>query len=85
MTGVPNTLVAIPDEKTHSKYRKLVADTYTMTALKGYEPYIDEVITRWLGVFDRFATSGDVMNISLWSHYCQFSPYQCLFSGCSSR
>ena len=36
-----NTLVSIGDEATHSKYRKLVSNAYSMTSLKAYEPYVE--------------------------------------------
>lgn len=70
MAGITTSLPAIVDETTHSTYRKLVSSSYTMSALKEYEPYIDEMTKRWLAVFEKFAESGKPMDISLWSHYC---------------
>lgn len=68
--------MSIVDEQTHAKYKKLVAESYSMSSLKGFEPDVDEMIARWLDVFGRFALSGEVMNVSLWAHYCLcFSLY----------
>jgi cytochrome P450 len=70
MAGITTAIVAILDEATHSKYRRLVSNSYSMSALKEYEPRIDEVTETWLGVFSKFAEHGEVMDLSLWSHYC---------------
>jgi hypothetical protein len=71
MGGIKTSLPSIPDEATHSTYRKLVSSAYSMSALKDYEPYIDEITDRWLAVFDQFAKSGEALNITEWSHYCR--------------
>ena len=58
------------DEKTHSQYRKLVSNAYSMSSLKGYEPYVDDMVNRMVQVCSRYADSQESMNISLWCHYC---------------
>lgn len=63
-------LVAIPDEYTHGRYRRPVAHAYSLSSLKGYEPYIDEMIQKLVDVLDEAATSGRTINMSDWLHYC---------------
>ena len=72
--GVTTSLLSIPDEKTHSQYRKLVSNAYSMTSLKGYEPYVDEMVNRFVEVCNEHAESQAPMNLSLWCHYCELSP-----------
>lgn len=66
-----NTLVSIGDEATHSKYRKLVSNAYSMTSLKAYEPYVDDILNRFIEVCDECSRTKKPMNISLWCHYCK--------------
>lgn len=72
--GVTTNLLAIPDDTTHSKYKKLVSNAYSMAALKDYEPYVDEMINRFTAVCDRHVQIQTPHNISLWCHYCEFTP-----------
>jgi cytochrome P450 len=67
---VSTSLLSIPDEKTHSQYRKLVSNAYSMTSLKGYEPYVDDMVNRFVEVCDEHAFTHKPMNLSLWCHYC---------------
>jgi cytochrome P450 len=63
-------LVAIMDEYTHGRYRRPVAHAYSLSSLKGYEPYIDEMIQKLVDVLDEAAISGRTINMSDWLHYC---------------
>lgn len=69
--GVTTSLLSISSETTHSQYRKLVSNAYSMSSLKGYEPYVDEMIDRFMQVCDTYARSGEPMNISRWTHFCK--------------
>lgn len=73
MNGAETALVSIRDEETHARYKKLVAGSYSMSSLKGYEGFVDDIIERWLGILQKFAERGEVVNISQWSHYCALS------------
>jgi len=64
-------LVAIQDEYTHGRYRRPVAHAYSLSSLKGYEPYIDEMIQKLVSILDDFERSGKVVNMSDWLHYCK--------------
>ncbi|OCT54514.1 benzoate 4-monooxygenase cytochrome P450 [Cladophialophora carrionii] len=70
--GVTTSLLSIPDEKTHSQYRKLVSNAYSMTSLKGYEPYVDDMVNRFVEVCNQHAFAGKPMNLSLWCQYYCF-------------
>ncbi|KAL3484492.1 cytochrome P450 [Aspergillus germanicus] len=85
--GVKMSLLSIPDEQTHSKYRKLVSHAYSMTSIKGYGPYVDRMVRKFIEVCDEHAASKEPMNLSLWCHYYCFdvissltlsSPIGCL-------
>lgn len=69
--GVTTSLLSISSETTHSQYRKLVSNAYSMSSLKGYEPYVDEMINRFMQVCDAYSRSGEPMNISRWTHFCK--------------
>ena len=69
--GVTTSLLSMQDEKLHSQYRKWVSNAYSMSSLKGYEPYDDEMVSRFVEVCDRYARTQEPMNISLWCHYCK--------------
>ncbi|OAL36511.1 hypothetical protein AYO20_04127 [Fonsecaea nubica] len=66
------SLLSILDEKTHSQYRRLVSNAYSLSSLKGYEPYVDEMVNRLVEVFDGHAADHTPLNISLWCHYYCF-------------
>ncbi|KEF59855.1 uncharacterized protein A1O9_04703 [Exophiala aquamarina CBS 119918] len=70
--GVTTSLLSIPDETTHSKYRKLVSNAYSLSSIKAYEPYVDEMINRLVHVCNEHAKTGTPMNLSLWCHYYCF-------------
>ncbi|KIX00582.1 uncharacterized protein Z518_09647 [Rhinocladiella mackenziei CBS 650.93] len=70
--GVTTSLLSIPDEKTHAKYRKLVSNAYSLTSLRGYEPYVDEMVNRLVQVCDHHAETQMPLNLSLWCHYYCF-------------
>ncbi len=42
-----------------------------MTSLKGYEPYVDEMVNRFVQVCDDHANTRTPMNLSLWCQYCE--------------
>ncbi|KAJ0425453.1 cytochrome P450 [Aspergillus carlsbadensis] len=79
--GVKTSLLSIPDEHTHSKYRKLVSHTYSMTSIKGYEPYVDRMVRKFIASCDEHATSKEPMNLSLWCHYYCFDVISSLTLG----
>ena len=68
------SLLSIPDETTHSKYRKLVSNAYSLSSIKAYEPYVDEMTDKLVRVCDEHVRTGSPMNLSLWCHYCEFVP-----------
>jgi cytochrome P450 len=75
LSGTTQTaLVAIRDEETHGRYRRPVAHAYSLSSLKGYEPYIDDQIQHLVKVLDEHATSGKSINMSDWLHYCKPNP-----------
>ncbi len=74
--GVTTSILSLADEKTHSQYRKLVSNAYSMSSLKAYEPYVDLMVNRLVEVCDQHANSGEPLNISLWCHYCKLVRYQ---------
>lgn len=83
-SGVTTSLLSIPDEHTHSKYRKLVSNAYSMSSIKGYEPYVYQMVARFVEVCDQHATNKESLDLSLWCHYCEIAPgsvFQCLTFG----
>lgn len=68
--GENRSLLTISDETTHAKYKRLVSNAYSMSSMKAYEPYVDEMVGKFVGVLDRFATTGERINLSRWCHYC---------------
>jgi cytochrome P450 len=73
---VTTSLLSIQDENVHSQYRKLVSFAYSMSSLKGYEPYVDEMVNRFVEVCDRYAQAKEPMNISMWCTYCKSCGHQ---------
>jgi hypothetical protein len=63
-------LVAVRDEATHAQFRRPVAHAYSLSSLKGYEPYIDSQITQLVSVLDSHANNGKPINMSDWLHCC---------------
>lgn len=64
---VPNhNLFAATDPKVHSQMRRKVANLYSMTAIKSYEPYVDSCIRALTTKFDRVAKSGEVLDLQRW-------------------
>ena len=59
------------DEERHGKYRRPIQHAYSLTSLKGYELYIDEVINMLLANIQRHAREGKPVNISSWLYYCE--------------
>lgn len=72
--GVKTSLLSIPDETTHSKYRKLVSNAYSLSSIKAYEPYVDEMTEKLMRVCDEHVKTGSPMNLNLWCHYCESHP-----------
>ena len=62
------------DERTHGTYRKMVSNAFSLSALKAYEPCIDQQVNRFLEVCDEHATEGKIMNLSMWCQYCESMP-----------
>lgn len=54
------------DPKSHSVLRRKVANTYSMSSLVSYEPYVDECTTIFLQRLAEFASSGEVFNMGHW-------------------
>jgi cytochrome P450 len=74
MTGTSQTaLVGIRDEKTHSVYRRPIAHAYSLSSLKGYEPYIDEMISKLVAIFDQHGARNEPINVTRWSQFCMFA------------
>lgn len=70
MTGTTQTaLVGIKDERTHGIYRRPIANAYSLSSLKGYEPYIDETIEKLIVVLDKHDANNAPINMTRW---CQF-------------
>lgn len=61
----PN-LFSETDRHMHANMRKAVANLYTMTALKSYEPYVDNCVTVLREHFDRFVVEGTAINLQHW-------------------
>jgi hypothetical protein len=72
MSGTDQTaLVSIKDEKTHGMYRRPIAHAYSLSSLKGYEPYIDEMIEKLIGELDKHAADGTPINMTRWLQFCE--------------
>jgi cytochrome P450 len=54
-------------------YRRPVAHAYSLSSLKGYEPYIDDMIQTLVNVLDQHVENGSPINMSDWLHYCKYS------------
>ncbi|OCT48003.1 benzoate 4-monooxygenase cytochrome P450 [Cladophialophora carrionii] len=73
MTGTDQTaLVSIKDEKTHGMYRRPIAHAYSLSSLKGYEPYIDQMIEKLIGELDKHDADGTPINMTRWLQYWAF-------------
>ena len=74
LIGVTQTaLVGIKDEATHGKYRRPIANAYSLSSLKGYEPYIDQTIKDLTDVLDKRVEDRKPINMSSYLHYCEHS------------
>ncbi|OQU94072.1 hypothetical protein CLAIMM_00485 isoform 1 [Cladophialophora immunda] len=72
-TGTDQTaLVSIKDEKTHGIYRRPIAHAYSLSSLKGYEPYIDETIEKLIKELDKHDADGTPINMTRWLQYWAF-------------
>jgi hypothetical protein len=73
--SVPGTtqtaLVGIRDEATHGRLRRPIANAYSLSSLKGYEPYIDQTIKTLTDVLDQRVVDGKPINMSNYLHYCK--------------
>ncbi|KXH26155.1 benzoate 4-monooxygenase cytochrome P450 [Colletotrichum simmondsii] len=70
-SGVTTSLLSIQEETIHSRYRRLVSNAYSMTSLKAYEPYVDELISKFINVCENHAEKKQVLNLSRWCYnYC---------------
>ena len=72
MTGTTQTaLVSIRDEKTHGTYRRPIAHAYSLSSLKGYEPYIDETIEKFIAILDEHGSQDKPIDMTRWLQYCE--------------
>lgn len=71
LPGVPRSVLAILDETEHARVRRPIQNAYSLTNLKGYEPYVDEIINMLVNVLDRYAGDQKQINLSLWVYYCE--------------
>lgn len=71
MGRLPEALLVIRDEQRHAKYRRPVQHAYSLSSLKGYEPYVDDVIGTLVDVIDRHEKTGEPINISSWLYFCK--------------
>ena len=70
-TGASQTaLVSIKDEKTHGTYRRPIANAYSLSSLKGYEPYIDATIEKLMGILDKHAAENTPIDMTEWLRFC---------------
>lgn len=63
-------LVSERDRQKHAENRRLVAQIYSATSLRGQEKYIDTTLTQLLGHFDR--KLDQPFDISDWIQYWSF-------------
>ena len=64
-------MLGILDEHEHAKFRRPIQNAYSLTNLKGYEPYVDEIINMLVSVLDRHVADQKQINLSLWVYYCE--------------
>ncbi|KAK1730007.1 cytochrome P450, partial [Colletotrichum acutatum] len=70
-SGVTTSLLSIQEETIHSRYRRLLSNAYSMTSLKAYEPYVDELISKFINICENHAEKKQVLNLSRWCYnYC---------------
>lgn len=72
--GIPRSLLATLDENEHARYRRPIQNAYSLSNLKGYEPYVNEVIGKLATVLDRHVRDQTQINLSLWVYFCNPSP-----------
>ncbi|KAF2103043.1 cytochrome P450 [Rhizodiscina lignyota] len=65
-------LVSIKEEETHGRFRRPIAHAYSLSSLKGYEGYIDQMIEKLVGVMDKYGSQGKPINMSRWLQYWGF-------------
>lgn len=66
---VPNhNLFSAIDPAFHAAMRRKMANLYTMTTIKSYEPYVNNCVRVLLEQFDRFATKGEWFDLQ---HFTQ--------------
>lgn len=66
---VPNhNLFSAIDPSFHAAMRRKIANLYTMTTIKSYEPYVNNCVRVLLEQFDRFATKGEWFDLQ---HFTQ--------------
>lgn len=64
---VPNhNLFSARDKAVHGAMRRKVANMYSLSTVKSYEPYVDGCVSLLLERFDQFASSGEVFDLQLW-------------------
>ncbi|KAL2880404.1 hypothetical protein SGCOL_004121 [Colletotrichum sp. CLE4] len=70
-SGVTTSLLSIQDEALHSRYRRLVSNAYSLTSLKAYEPYVDELIAKFVEVCNSHVEEKKALDLSRWCYnYC---------------
>lgn len=64
---IPNhNLFSAQDMKFHGQMRRKLSNLFAMTSIKSYEPYVDDCVPLVFENFDRFAASGEVVNLQYW-------------------
>ena len=71
--GLTSTLMTNLDEESHAKYKRPVANAYSLSALKFYEPNVDQVISELVNALVEKAAKNEIVNLSRWCHYCRSS------------
>ena len=69
--NITTTLFTNLDEDSHARYKRPVANAYSLSALKLYEPNVDRVIGELVSALSEKAAKSEVVNLSLWCHYCR--------------
>lgn len=63
------SLISIRDYDEHKSRRKVWDETFTPKALKVYEARISKILDDLVNRFDSFASTGEIVDLSLWSEY----------------
>ena len=61
-----HNLFSVRDTQEHATMRRKVAALYSMTAIKNYEPYVDNCVVLLRDQFDAATTSGNTIDLQNW-------------------